>query len=70
MPLHDVVDINGKNGLTTENQGAMSSIWAKAAGTPKAVEQLQAAAVASWRRCASTPRAEQSGACSRCCVGK
>ena len=42
----------------------------QAAGTPKAVEHLQAAAVASWSRCASTPRAEQRGGCGLCCAGK
>ena len=29
MPIHDAVGINCKNGATTENQGAWSSIWAK-----------------------------------------
>ena len=29
IPLHDAVGINCKKGATTENQGQMSSIWAK-----------------------------------------
>ena len=29
MPLHDAVGINRKKGATTENLGAMPSIWAK-----------------------------------------
>ena len=29
MPLHDAVEINCKNGATTENLAQVSSIWAK-----------------------------------------
>ena len=29
MPLHDAVGINYKKGATAENQGEVSSIWAK-----------------------------------------
>ena len=29
MPLHDAVGINCKKVATTENQGAVSSVWAK-----------------------------------------
>ena len=29
VPLHDAVGINCKKGANTENQGAVSSIWAK-----------------------------------------
>ena len=29
MPLHDAVGINCKKGSTTENQGSVSTIWAK-----------------------------------------
>ena len=29
MPLHDAVGVNCKKGATTENQGQVSSLWAK-----------------------------------------
>ena len=64
-------NINDFNHLTDIDPDRNNvNLQPKAADTPKAVEQLQAVAVASWSRCVSTPRAEQSGASGCCCAGK